>query len=374
MYKKKYLKYKIKYLNLKGGRKFINESPILIEQFIKIYNELSGTSSYDKLLSLIPFRNEINNILVGCGNFDETDYNRFKDNMYYTLYIDSSNEFNSLTFDIEKQYYMYTILINEMIGKQPLPENFIDNIHLDLMVSYFCNRNEYLDLIRSSLKPGGKFVFQYVDRGGTPYFIDDNDEITNIKREVVNPNFEYIVIDHNQCKLYLTDDNIDAFFTKNTNLSPSLGISFIKLRGFKRYTSNILGQYYIYLKKILPEFLVELKTFNYQNYTYPVPLKINLDNSIQIWNRNYSNFLINNVMTTEERQVYINSSSISSDKIYELLDRTNQPDNLEKYDNFKKHIEEDRHEKFDLYTKENLTTKVFEELLEEIPYFEITKL
>jgi hypothetical protein len=310
MYKYKYLKYKSKYLQLKGGRPIIDNKQL----FTLVNTKLGEQSSFDKLLQLIKFIKPPNNILVGSGNFNIDDYDRFKNNNYYTVYIETINNYESITnskqLDIEKQYYMFTIFYEE-IEIERMPLNCIDNIHLDLMVSYFCPRDGYLDIIRRSLKPNGKFIFQYVPDHSNRPLIFHNNIITDLNGDIIDANiFDDVIINHDNNYIFIPDDNIDIFFSKRLSLSPEINYKIRNLLTNITYTSNIIEQYTKYLRKHLPEFIVELKTFTYSNYTYPVPLKI--------WNSETIEFLINNIMLPIEKQTYI-ENGIFSDELLDIL-------------------------------------------------------
>jgi hypothetical protein len=368
MYKNKYLKYKKKYLNLIGGLPITNIDITNKEHFLEYYRTYAGQSSYEILFNLLPFIDKPMNILVGCGNFNDNDFFRFNNSPYYSLYIETNDNYEHINrsnqLDINKQYEMYTIFNEEIDKIKLLPKNFIDNIHLDLMVSYFCPRDDYLNLIRKSLKKGGKFIFQYLERSGAPYFVRNN-IIKDVYNKVIDISiFSDVIIDHSSYNIYIPDDKIQQFFNKRQLLSPQCGFILRNMENNYRYKSNIIGQYHKYLINILPEFVVELKTFNYQNYTYPVPIKINLDNSLEIWNSSNAKFIINDVMTVAGRDEYIATPILSDIKIQKLFEKSTKPEYQKIY---REKLGRD-------YNYEELQGLFYEEIFSENYYFEITKL
>ena len=87
------------------------------------------------------------NILVGCKNTRENDYDRFEDNNFYSFYIDIDLEEDK--FDLEKEYNMFTIDYNDI--DERFPKSSISNIHFDTGTSNFASI-EYLDFAEKVLK------------------------------------------------------------------------------------------------------------------------------------------------------------------------------------------------------------------------------
>ena len=60
------------------------------KNFIETYNSFGNIDAYKKLLKFIDmgyYENGVN-ILIGCTNRTDSDYYRFKDSGYYSLYLD----------------------------------------------------------------------------------------------------------------------------------------------------------------------------------------------------------------------------------------------------------------------------------------------
>ena len=118
-YISKYLKYKNKYISLKNKTNLQRAGAISssiksenLQKFITLYNsqQTEGKSSLDILYNLgLKIYKNPRNILIGCTNKNVNDYRRFKDNNFYSLYINSLDYGDALTFDSDKQYSMYTI-------------------------------------------------------------------------------------------------------------------------------------------------------------------------------------------------------------------------------------------------------------------------
>ena len=364
MYKQKYLKYKRKYLNLIGGLRLFNS--MTRDEFLNYYLS-NDKSSYEKILT-IEHLNKVN-ILVGCGNFNDNDYLRFRCSPYYSLYIETIENFegvsNSRELDPNKQYDMYTIFIEEIDKKKLFPENFIDNIHLDLNVSNFCKKDDYLNLVRKSLKIGGKFVFQELDKGAIVYLVNEDNKIidTQTNKEIYITEFN---INHDSKRIDIPNENIEKFFDSRVSLSPSVGIALYKKMTKYKPDLNIREKYKKYLKTKLPGFDVQLKMCTYENYDYPVPFRVNGNLDFDIVNCKNLNYLVNFVMTIDEKMEYYNTGKLKKEKLPELSQRISEQES-EYLNSYKKEFDVD-------YNHRSFFRSLLEEIYIPIYYYEITRI
>jgi hypothetical protein len=272
------------------------------------------------------------NILVGAGCINEPDYFRFKDSPTYSLYIDIFREKEQA----EKQYHMYTInyehLEHNFLRMKP---NSINQIHFDTGVSYFAPI-KYLELAEHILIPGGKIIWDLLQHGGMVIFRRDNkfkklngtdyaeEEITKIFND------DKLLIDTIEKKI--TPLNYD-FFSTNT-ICPQIRISiveFIKDKIEKYKLEPYIG-FIEYCSHRFTRLNFHKKKYTFADYTYPVPIRIFQDSDhsdhsddslkINVYNP-VVNFIVNEVMSLEERRNYIDTKKVSIEKIIQLCDRIN---------------------------------------------------
>jgi hypothetical protein len=356
MYKNKYLKYKLKYTELKKTIQLDNQKnnqkiiqlggqtlfPILIqfdqdrfEQWYRmktnplpdgenknsfqIYLDLFDDVPMEYQGSIEPY-----NILVGAGCMNEPDYFRFKDSPTYSLYID---EFK-VKEEAEKQYHMYTINYEDIRDNfLRLKPNSINQIHFDTGVSYFAPIN-YLELAEHVLIPGGKIIWDLLQHGGQVIFrrnntfkkINGSDYSEEEIKELVN--FHKVLINTAEKKIIPSDN---SFYDSNT-ICPQIRlgiIDFLAGGDILKYKLDPYIGFIEYCSKRFERLNFQKKTYTYANYTYPVPIRIYQNDSnfeINVYNQ-IVNFIVNDVMNLEEKTKYINTKKVSIEKIIQLCDR-----------------------------------------------------
>ena len=128
------------------------------------------------------------NVLIGAKNTHESDYRRFA-NSSFSLYIDklNSNLQGRDQYEVfkvkekrlyDRQYEMFTIFSNNSQGLDwtyNILSNFskyknvkklgrfVDNYITDMYTAYFLPRDWYMNIIISTLNPGGKFIFEHTE-------------------------------------------------------------------------------------------------------------------------------------------------------------------------------------------------------------------
>ena len=350
MYKNKYLKYKEKYIFLKkllitqtGGMTLL---PILFQFdkdiFISWYmmktnidiNQDEGKSSFQVLLDLfnqIPPNEMISiepyNILVGADCIDDTDYLRFKDSDFYSLYVDTT-----LSPRIpERQYYMYTVAYDNISFdyRQMIP-NSVKNIHFDTGVSYFAPI-KYLEIAEYLLIPGGKIVWDLLQHNSN-IFMYSNGMIrtyNNIytEEEIIKQfsNDYHISIDFDEKKIV----PIEGFFNNN-KINPQIPVKIVYPYEdtFKSFNTEPYNGFLEFCSRTYPRLKFEQKKYSYAKYSYPVPIRI-ITNELHIHVFNdIVNFVVNFVMNYDERVQYIKSKTITTEQIIELVNRINSSDDL----------------------------------------------
>ena len=361
------------------------------DKFIQWYikQEINKKSSLDILYSLYKYPqlelglkiyNNPRNILVGCTNKDINDYLRFKDNNYYSLYVNSSNE---LTFDSGRQYYMYTINKEQLFEIHDslkykgttsryklefLPQNMIDNIHFDLYTSYFCSSTEYFKLATHLLKNNGIMSFNLY--GAHDSILYNYNESTNTFRKGIlykesDPIFSLddlqhefnVIIDPNKKEIRLNRLAYRRCVNGNANtLSPQpfLGILYDDHINKKRNYFNFIpnhDEYIDYLRtKYTIDFTFEKLMYTFKNYTYPVPIRIDNRNRISLYDEPEAIIIFNTIMSSHERQAYLKDKIISEELIDILAERILQ--NPE----YSTHFLEENTSK--TLTKESITIKI----------------
>jgi hypothetical protein len=367
MYKEKYLKYKNKYLLLKGGLP-INRIFSTELDFVDNYNLLPG-NSFDKLHFFLETRDleQPLNLLVGVDNRNENDYKRFKDSEYYSLYI-SSKSMDEGELDPIRQYYMYNIYYEDFYDKiDSFPERMIDNIHFDYYTSYFTPANTYFALMDRCLKIGGKFIF--ILEGQHSYGVArlvDNEVIFHNERKIRCNDFPEISFDHIKHEIYVSDEKATAFFSENA-LSPQFSFTVMtwidgRMQTYKLNYSTINRQYLRYLRERFPNYIVELKSYNFTDMSYPSGIKY-VDGRFIDLNPDL-NYLFNTVMNPEEKSRYLETKKLTEAELTTLLDRIRSS-------------EEHRTELFRLTNTEdrdNLERHIYEQLLIDNFYIEMTRL
>ena len=402
----KYIKYKNKYIFLKNKNSILNDTTLSmsivgggekytknLKKFIDWYNtQQQSKSSVDILQILYKFHQFDDlkifsiprNILVGCSNKDDNDYFRFKDNNFYSLYINSSNEF---AFDSVRQYYMYTIYKEQLLEQinnenykgnkikyklENLPPNTIDNIHFDLYTSYLCNSQEYFRIASHLLKPYGIMSFNlYGNTSGAIYTYNQTTKIfkSNFGRES-DPEVSLQEL-QDRYKVIIDVEKNEIRLAKSAYLSNMLSPqSYLTINNSVKgsrfeFISNY-DEYIEYLRTIYNgKFTFEKVMYTLKNYTYPVPIRIDNTNQILLYDESKSLIIFNIIMTSDERQGYLKDKIISEDLINELAERI-----LENAE-YLQHFSEDN---TITLTKENIVDKINSILSKPQYYINVTKI
>lgn len=351
IYKKKYLKYKFKYLKEKekeknksyhkiGGKilsPIILEYPMLnrserktelnednIERFKNWYDEESQTkNSFEIFLNLCSSvsNNETYNILVGCDNIYDYDYEQFKKSEKYSLYIDNS----CVKRDPVKQYYMFTIDYENL--KNGYREIAIDSyvrmineINFDLGVSFHAPIY-YLDIAQYLLPPEGKIIWDLADDKGLVINYDGNNYLINdriIQKEELEERYKVII--NSELK---TIEPLNESFFEDNKMSPQTFFTIIYENRLE-FKKNIEEFFLNYCKNRYPELEFELKTYNFMEYSYPVPLKTEEIGS-KIYkniktNIPFVNFVVNTVMNNFMKNKYLKNKIIGESLYNHLIE------------------------------------------------------
>jgi hypothetical protein len=273
------------------------------------------------------------NILIGANNLDENDYKRFT-NSPFSLFIDIMNlkgEKKEKDYTIEvynKQYDMYTLFSNSIFDNMMVIiklfkkiGKFVDNYYVDMMTAYFLPKDDYMNIIINTLKPGGKFIFEHTEHTVNTCFFKNGVLVDLNDNELAKEDLIYYKIDNETHTTEIINTDI---FDKSYILAPSFPIKILYHDGndYKYYQDNLYEAYSNYLAKKYPMFNVELKTYTFCNFTYPVPININYHKLIK--------FTFEVIMTPEEQALYITERTMSKDKINEFAHRLLINDDLKK--------------------------------------------
>jgi hypothetical protein len=351
MYKFKYLKYKEKYLKLKKNMKGGMPLKDILYRFDSsdfdewYQSEIQNKSEYQILLELFNnnqisnhFVTESFNILVGATNSYDNDYIRFKDSNIYSLYIDTQ-----VSREPDRQYKMYTVNFNDILPNiLSFPENSVNQIHFDTGVSYFCPII-YLHFAEHVLIKGGKIIFDLAQHTSPFIFFHNGD-------------FYYgnQLISKNQ----IEDDYNVSIDIENHSISPKINHHEVYGSGDINPQMIIIGDnndtfyhdpyrgYLNFCSQKYSQLNFEEKTYTFSNYTYPVPIRIINENlEINLFDETLS-FIVNRVMTLDERRNYINNKTISPDLTSDIIRRITENDNI----------------KFEFYTHTSKFTKLLNTL------------
>lgn len=333
MFKFKYLKYKEKYLKLKKDMKGgMLLKDILyrfkLSEFVEWYqSKIQNKNEYQILLELLnqsqipsDFVIEPFNILVGAKNSYDNDYFRFKDSNIYSLYIDTE-----VSKEPDRQYEMYTVNFNDISPNiLSFPENSVNQIHFDTGVSYFCPIN-YLHFAEHVLLPGGKIIFDLVQHASPSLFYDG-----------INFYSSNLLISKNQ----IEDEYNVSIDIENHSISPKINHHQVYGSGHINPQMIIIREnrdtfyhdpyrgYLNFCSQKYSQLNFEEKTYTFSNYTYPVPIRIINENlEIDLLDKTLS-FIVNRVMTLDERRNYINNKTISLDLTSDIIRRITENDNI----------------------------------------------
>ncbi len=342
-YKKKYLALKeLKYLNNKkyldllqstnnkykqqfgGGplsfisredfnKRFLSKEPsgmLYLMEFIALYKSIEPKPEL--------------NILIGAANVNDYDFNRFK-NSNYLLFIDNFLISNNKELYKERLYDMFTI---SNLGENDTTwlnyaqisnrlKNMVDTICTDINTAYFLDAAKHFALALKALKIGGKFIFYHVEHYRHPCMLNGSKfKMGNTGEYVTDELISLLTIDHqNKTVKVLGDENILTLFNKYTTNILACEFPIHIINEGKYYEHNLYEAYHRYLVLSFPKFDVNLHTFNFMNFTYPVPIP-NETTELE-----FVRFIINYVMTDAERTDYLTTKTLTNEKLEELISR-----------------------------------------------------
>jgi hypothetical protein len=393
-FKNKYLKYKKKYLDLHksltnnkhikpqyGGNKL---SFISREDFNRIF--LSKGSGLGGLMYLIEFTRLYKsieskpdlNILIGASNMNDYDFKRFTNSDFFLFIdkfiIDNNNE----ELYRERLYDMFTISNDTWYNYGHISMNLTNMVNMicaDINTAYFLDRGEHLELASKALKIGGRFIFYHVEHTADPCILEGSKLKSVITGEFVPDELtSLLTIDReNKTVKVLGDENILKLFknytsllacsfpikiTELTKLGPDGKIILAGPRDF--YKDNLYDAYHRFLTLSARTFNVNLHTFNFMNFTYPVPIP---NNTIHL---DFVRFIINYVMTESERNNYLTNKTLTDAKLEELINRVNTTQSL--VDKIKSQKIKDF-----VYDRAKFKTNVISEFKENFHYYELIK-
>jgi hypothetical protein len=308
-YKLKYLKYKKKYKQMKGGSPFINLQEVIIEKL----QILNSYQLYNSLL--IAYDNELN-LLIGATNSDNNDYARFK-NSKYSLFIDTAD------YILEREHKMYCLKLSDFKGFH----NYIlfNSIHFDLGVSYFCYIDQYINLIYN-LKRNSSMVFELVNQRNLNIYMISGDKYINIitsnsiNEEQFIEKYNIYNINHVTKIIQINYDPI-----KYPKLSGEYSLSVRKYKVDELYFFNSYATWFS--NRHPGEFRAIVKSYTYMNYTYPVDIRQNItesNNLVETW-YDEVNDVCNNLMNKREKDRYLSVKNLTDSHIKYLLDRKTNP-------------------------------------------------
>ena len=295
----------------------------LEDDFVKLYEKYEN-NSYNFLIDYLIEKTNINenyklNIMIGCTNTSETDYERFKESNEYSFYINV----NIYEIEITKQYNMFTIDYNDIDDR--FPENIISNIHFDTGVSNFAPI-KYLDIAQKILKSGGKLVFDVFEHGGIPLIYKYPDKLFKIEENICMTKEEINEIETSmKIKIDFENEIINANgdFYDNCEINPQIFLLILNNLDYnKKFKKSIYEEYLYYYRDKYPLMLFEEKECTFMNYSYPVTMRvINKDTQeIDIYDK-VINTIVNEIMNIDEKIEYINTGNIQLEKIFELEER-----------------------------------------------------
>ena len=125
-----------------------------------------------------------------------------------------------------------------------------------------------------------------------------------------------------------------------------------------------------------PNFDIELKTFNFLNYTYPVPIRKRKENIVYVFN-NIINCFFLTVIHENDTYDYLINKKISYDKIEEGIKKLENPDGIKlKYfiDEYMKNYQDKNDiSSIRYYYTQNYRTIIIDEITKFQYYYELTK-
>jgi len=378
IYYQKYCKYKKKYFELKkqiGG--------IIFSIFLfKYENEDDFATDYDKrkiegknsfqifIESIRDFGHTQNpyNILVGANSISDSDYFRFKDSDFYSLYMDKNY---GLIENSIRQYHMYTLFYDDFESNyRNFSKNSVNEIHFDTGSAYF-TPIKYLEIAQHILKPNGKIIWDLMEHFSIIYlysltdkqFYDANGKLLSNLNELLDEN--HLILNLINQTILPKDDN----YFLNNSMAPQINIQIKYKENIKKsFKNEPYNGFLDYLRKNYINLSFEEKTYSFQNYSYPVPIRYLEDNFfIDVYDE-VINFIVNIVMNLEERKDYIRLKILTSGKIGELIARVLFDKELER--NFL-----DIHQvKKNGVNKDKIQDYIYERFYDESKFIEATKL
>ena len=310
-YKLKYLKYKKKYKQMKGGSPFISLQEVIIEKL----QILNSCQLYNSLL--IAYDNELN-LLIGATNSDNNDYARFK-NSKYSLFIDTED------YILEREHEMYCLKLSNFKGFGTYP--IFNSIHFDSGVSSFCYIDQYINLIYN-LKRNSSMVFELVNRQNINiYLISDDRYINVITRNSINEEqfiekYNIFNINHINKIIQINYDPI-KYPKLSGEYSLRVTANNIQYKVDELYFFNSYSTWFSNRQG----FRAIVKSYTYMNYTYPVDIRQNItesNNLVETW-YDEINDVCNNLMNKREKDRYLSVKNLTDNHIKYLLDKKINP-------------------------------------------------
>ena len=222
---------------------------------------------------------------------------------------------------------MYCIKLNDFKGFGNNP--FFNSIHFDLGVSYFCNIDQYKNLI-FNLKKNCSMVFELVNRINRNMYFISNDRYINLitVRSLVEREFmeEYNIHNINH-ETKIIQINFDPKKYPILSGEYSLSVKECDIR-YKVDELYFFNSYATWFSNIDPSrFRAIVKSYTYMNYTYPVDIRQNItesNNLVETW-YDEINFVCNNLMNKREKDIYLSVKNLTDIHIKHLLDRKIDP-------------------------------------------------
>jgi hypothetical protein len=394
IYKDKYLKYKNKFLKLKKihhvGGDIENVLSMNTNRFNIIYKRYMNSNLNSYIDNKTTFEAFINiyhdsymhtsdpyDMLIGAKNTDKNDYNRFGFGSDYTLFVDVFNiQTNNIhpkyrekyifqqqknitmSIDPEKQYNMYTIFYEDMIKNNiyKIMNETIQNIHFDTGVSYFAS-NGYLEIAEHMLVVGGKITWDLMQHMSYISLVYNDDDENNFRNRTNGMRYNIdevqILIGNNNVEIDMDNKTIikkSNLLFENNKMCPQTYVTIYDEKNNNiPFKNNIYHDFIFHCNEKYKSLSFELKIYTYSDFNYPVPIRkiyINenrQDYRIDVYNRAV-NFMVNKIMTFEEKELYTTSKKLSNNEIMRLNNKIHEPENINLYNDLKnmKSLEEIR--------------------------------
>lgn len=110
----------------------------------------------------------------------------------------------------------------------------------------------------------------------------------------------------------------------------------VELTGVEKYKDETSNKFIEYCRNSYKKLYFQKKTYNLRNYTYPVQIRITKDNNnvnnltIQVNNKTV-NFIVNSIMSLEQRKNYIETKEINKNVIISICENNISDAEFKKY-------------------------------------------